>query len=701
MSLQFVMGGAGSGKTRYLYETAIKQAVEQPDRLFLFVVPEQYTMQTQKELVRLHPRKGLMNMDVLSFKRLAYRVFEDLGVQVPAVLDDMGKSMVLRKVAGMVRRDLGLYGSHLEQPGFISQLKSQISELGQYGIRPEDLKQVEAETDHPLLRDKLKDLGVIYKSFRDYIEDHYITAEEILDILCRELPRWEKLKNSVIYLDGYTGFTPVQYRLAELFMLHAREVVCTVTVDLRENPYEKCGIQHLFYMGRHTVCRLKELADRHHVEIKQEIRCDRRPSWRFKDSESLDFLEQNLYRYTGKVWAGKKPDIRLCQGKTPAEEAAYICTMVNRLVREDGLRYREIAVITGDPVSYGRELIHPFEEAGIPYFMDQKKSILENPMVELIRAALETVRDCSYESVFRYLKTGLVYDRETGNSEENEDTPVFSRENVSVLTDRLENYVRALGIRGWKKWDQEWTRPSRGGERLNLKELNQYRQWVLAPLKELREAFSQEGASISTVTSAVRSFLEKMELKEKLEEYAEFFEMRHCRGDENLAKEYGQVYERVEELLLRLEGLLGEEKADRKNYIQILEAGFEEIRVGVIPATADQVMIGDLTRSRLESVKVLFFAGLNEGLVPQRKSGGSLLTDTDREIFRSFDMELAPTAREDSCIQKFYLYLMLQALTQIDPYLGCLFGRRKEYAPLQPDRRGKKAVWGASGGNLL
>ena len=558
MSLQFVMGGAGSGKTRYLYETAIKQAVEQPDRLFLFVVPEQYTMQTQKELVRLHPRKGLMNMDVLSFKRLAYRVFEDLGVQVPAVLDDMGKSMVLRKVAGMVRRDLGLYGSHLEQPGFISQLKSQISELGQYGIRPEDLKQVEAETDHPLLKDKLKDLGVIYKSFRDYIEDHYITAEEILDILCRELPRWEKLKNSVIYLDGYTGFTPVQYRLAELFMLHAREVVCTVTVDLRENPYEKCGIQHLFYMGRHTVCRLKELADRHHVEIKQEIRCDRRPGWRFKDSESLDFLEQNLYRYTGKVWAGKKPDIRLCQGKTPAEEAAYICTMVNRLVREDGLRYREIAVITGDPVSYGRELIHPFEEAGIPYFMDQKKSILENPMVELIRAALETVRDCSYESVFRYLKTGLVYDRETGNSEENEDTPVFSRENVSVLTDRLENYVRALGIRGWKKWDQEWTRPSRGGERLNLKELNQYRQWVLAPLKELREAFSQEGASISTVTSAVRSFLEKMELKEKLEEYAEFFEMRHCRGDENLAKEYGQVYERVEELLLRLEGLLGE-----------------------------------------------------------------------------------------------------------------------------------------------
>ena len=233
MSLQFVMGGAGSGKTRYLYETAIQQSLKQPERSFLFIVPEQYTMQTQKELVHLHPRHGLMNMDVLSFKRLAYRVFEDLGVQVPAVLDDMGKSMVLRKVAGRLKKELGLYGGHLEQPGFISQLKSQISELSQYGVGPEELNQVEEETDHPLLKEKLKDLQVIYRGFKEYIEDHYITSEEILDILCRELPRWEKLADSVIYLDGYTGFTPVQYRLAELFMLHARDVVCTVTVDLR------------------------------------------------------------------------------------------------------------------------------------------------------------------------------------------------------------------------------------------------------------------------------------------------------------------------------------------------------------------------------------------------------------------------------------------------------------------------------------
>ncbi len=227
------------------------------------------------------------------------------------------------------------------------------------------------------------------------------------------------------------------------------------------------------------------------------------------------------------------------------------------------------------------------------------------------------------------------------------------------MTDRLENYVRALGIRGWKRWESQWERPCRGSDRLNLKELNAYRQWILEPLRPLREAFKKEGATIGSVTAALREYLERMGLRGKLEDYSGFFRERANPGDENLAREYSQVYDRVLELLGRLEGLLGAEKTDMKNYSQILDAGFGEIKVGVIPATIDQVMVGDITRSRLEDVKVLFFVGVNEGTVPQRKSGASLLTDRDRTVFKEFNMELAPTAREDGCIQKFYLYLMM------------------------------------------
>ena len=647
MSLQFIAGGSGSGKTRYLYEKVIKESQEHPEIQYLFIVPEQYTMQTQKELVRLHPRHGLLNIDVLSFKRLAYRVFEDLGVQLPAVLDDMGKSMVIRKVAGKLKKDLNLYGGHLEQPGFISQLKSQISELSQYGVSVEDLEMVEEETDRTLLKEKLGDLKNIYKGFKDYIESHYITAEEILDILCRKLPQWEPLKSSVILLDGYTGFTPVQYRLVQLFMIHAREVLCCISADKREMLYKECSMQHLFYMGRHTVCRLKKMAEEHHIPVEKEVWCDHRPAWRFKDSPELDLLEQNLYRYSGKIWEKQPGNILIYRGKNPAEETAYVCSCINEKVQKEGLRYRDMAVVTGDLASYGKEIAHRFDEAGIPYFLDDKKSILENPFIELIRAALDAVKECSYESIFRYLKTGFVYDEQ------------YSPDEAQVLTDRMENYARALGIRGWKNWDMTWEKPCRGGERLNLEELNQYRIWVLEPLKTLRRAFKEENATISSVTAVLRQTLETMKLEEKLESFSAYFLERKEPGDENRAREYSQVYERVMELLERLEGLLGEEKADMKNYIQILDAGFEEIKIGVLPATADQVMIGDITRSRLESVKVLFFTGVNEGIVPQRKAGGSLLNDGDREVFKSLHMELAPTAREEGCIQKFYLYLML------------------------------------------
>ena len=695
MALQFVFGGSGSGKTRYLYEQAIRLSLEQPDRRFLVVVPEQFTMQAQKEIIRLHPRHGIMNIDVLSFKRLAYRVFDELAVKMPVVLDDMGKSMVLRRVSGRKKSGLGLYGSHLGQAGFINQLKSQISELCQYGITPQDLELLQGETENPLLKQKLGDLGLIFQEFKDYIADHYITAEEILDILCRELPRSEMLKNSVIFLDGYTGFTPVQYRIVELFITHALDVVCAVTVDYGADPYRESGIQNLFYMSKHTVCRLAAMAKAGGVELKEDVILDRRPAWRFAQSPALDFLEQNLYRYNGRAWKGEQDQVKLFCGQTPEEEVRYVKSRIESLVREQGLRYRDRAVATGDLAAYGREITRQFDQAGIPFFMDDKKSILENPMVELIRAVLEAVRDFSYENVFRYLKTGLVYDRAEGTADEAQ--PVwenaagadsggeaidweeasdgeladvllgetgggadrrYSREEAAVMTDRLENYVRALGINGWKRWDSQWEAQFKGAENLNLQELNAFRQWILAPLRPLREAMSKD-ATVASVTQALRNYLESMELREKLEEYQAYFAARGLRGDENLAREYGQVYDRVEELFERLTGLLGDEKAERKSYAQILDAGFGEIQVGVIPATIDQVMVGDITRTRLDGVQVLFFVGVNDGVVPQRKNGGSLLGDRDREFFKAHRLELAPTAREDGCMQKFYLYLML------------------------------------------
>ncbi|MBT9800008.1 helicase-exonuclease AddAB subunit AddB [Hungatella hathewayi] len=667
MSIQLLLGGSGSGKTHRLYTDLIKDSMENPDTKYFAIVPEQFTMQTQKEIVTLHPNHGVMNIDIVSFQRLAYRVFEELAIVNPDVLDDMGKSMILRKVTGGKQKELPLYQSHLNQNGFIGQLKSMLSELYQYGITPDMLEAKIPETTSPMLRQKLEDISVIYKAFQEYIRDRYITTEEILDVLCRHLPESKLIRDSVITLDGYTGFTPVQYRLLDLFLRYSRRVVVTVTVDPAVPERGKRGVQDLFYMSCEMIDKLNALARQNHVKREPDIVLDEHPAVRYRRgakrraeqearverkaqagqealtvspaSSALDFLEQNLYRYSGRVYSGKAEEIRLVQAVNPAEEISCVVREIGKMLRE-GYRYRDMAVITGDIGSFARELIHQFDASEIPYFLDDKKSILKNPMVELVRAALETIqKDFSYETMFRYLRTGLVVKPEDERK-----------------LDRLENYVIAMGIRGHKRWNTPWEGWYRGGRDLNLEELNQLREEIMAPLTAFIEAFREEGRTVRTMSEAVVRLLEALSVEEKMLARESAFQEQ---GEFGLSKEYGQVYGLVVDLMDRLARLLGEEKVSRREYAEILDAGFSEIEVGLIPAAVDRIVVGDITRTRLDHIKILFFIGVNDGIVPQKKENSSLFTDKEREFLGSHHIELAPTVRVESFRQRFYLYLAL------------------------------------------
>ncbi|MDO5417982.1 MAG: exodeoxyribonuclease V subunit gamma, partial [Lachnospiraceae bacterium] len=666
MALQFIIGPSGSGKTRYLYEEIIRESMAHPERQYLFLVPEQYTMQTQKEIIRLHPQHGFTNVDVLSFNRLAHRVFGDLAVETLTVLDDMGKSMILRKVAADKKRELHYYQRHLGQMGFVNQLKSLLSEMHQYGITPDMLDELGGQAEQPILKEKLADFGLIYRGFEEYTNEKYMTAEEVLNLCCRFLPEWEKLSRCEIYLDGYTGFTPIQYRILEICLGTCRMVRAAVTADPAEAVYSETDKADLFYMSRHMICRLIDTASRAGAVHEPDVVLGAMPPVRFQSRPRLAYLERNLNRHVGK----KKPfperekgpvnaekeapsggvcrkktaqeEIRIYQGRNPAQEIRFICEQIQKNLRS-GLRYRDMAVITGDLASYGREIRRQFDELEIPYFLDDKKSILSNPLVELIRSSLEVIRmDFSYEDVFRCLKTGLVLADETGRRRES--------------LDRMENYVKALGIRGFKRWSNPWERQYPGGENLNLEELNQLRQAVVESFSTLREGLKEKGGTGRSRTEALTAFLRELSLEERLDEKAERL-MEEGRSE--LSKEYSQVYQLTMELFERLRGLLGEEPMSLKEYEGILDAGFGEIQVGAIPATVDRVVVGDLTRTRLDRIQVLYFAGVNEGVVPQRKENKGLLTDEEREFFAEQQMELAPSAKESGLMQQFYLYLMM------------------------------------------
>ncbi len=640
MALQLILGGSGAGKTTYLYDEVIRLSMEHPDEQYFLIVPEQFTMQTQKDIVTRHPHHGTMNIDIVSFARLAYRIFEELAVEQLAVLDDMGKSMVLRKVAAAEKRQLVLFGGQLNKAGFVGQLKSMLSEFYQYGITPDALREMVPDAKSPLLKQKLEDLALVEQRFQEYIEGHYITTEQVLDVLCRLIPHSKLIRSSVIALDGYTGFTPVQYRLAELFLVYAKQVYVTVTADEKAGIYGKMGIQNLFYMSRQMAVRLSEIAEKNQVKKLPDIMLTDQKNRRFAKSPEIAWMESHLFRYGMETsYSGDDSgSMEFFQAVNPAGEVSYVAHRIQELVQKKQARYRDIAVITGDLPGYGKEIAHQFAQNGIPHFLDDKKNVLDNSLVELIRSSLEAVRqDFSYESVMRFLRTGLV----------SQNRPMM---------DRLENYILALGIRGGKRFRENWERTYRGAGELNLVELNAYRDRVLAPLFAMQDAFREERLTVAGMTAAVLQLLADCGAEEKLKSYQEYFTKI---GEHRLAKEYGQVYGLVTEMLKRLSELLGEETVSRKEYLEILDAGFAELKVGVIPAVADRVVVGDITRTRLAHVKILFFVGVNDGIVPARGEKGSLLSDRDRAFLGEHHMELAPTAKEESFQQRFYLYLMM------------------------------------------
>ena len=259
--LRFCFGASGAGKSTGLYKEIIDRSNKEPDTDFLIIVPDQFTMQTQKDVVKMHPKRAIMNIDVLSFGRLSHRVFEETGHGSFSVLDDVGKSLVLRHVSDMLGDELPIIGRNMHKPGYLDEVKSTISEFMMYGIEDEDLGLLEEKSSKKgALRAKLGDLRLLYARFLEYIEGRFITTEETLDILCRALPESALIRDSVIVFDGFTGFTPIQYRVIRELLALCREVVFSVTIGPDQDPYaDTFQEQELFMLSKKTVRDLEKL----------------------------------------------------------------------------------------------------------------------------------------------------------------------------------------------------------------------------------------------------------------------------------------------------------------------------------------------------------------------------------------------------------------------------------------------------------
>lgn len=639
MPLKFIFGPSGSGKSKHLYKYIIDESKKYPEREFIVLVPEQFTMQTQKDLVTEHPANGIMNIDVLSFARLAYRVFEETGGGRLPVLDDEGKNLILRKIAADYEKELKVLRGNMKKPGYISEVKSVISEFTQYDIGKEEIFRVmETAGEGSGLYWKLKDILVLYQGFSAYLKKRYITKEELLDVLSREIEKSALLKNSTVALDGFTGFTPVQNRLLGELMRCCREVVVTVMMDERENPFSYRHPYQLFALSKQMVTSLVETAREEKVAVVEPEYLYQKPVHRFAGNDALAFLERNLFRHGQKIYGKEQRAVAVHAARNPKEEAYAAAGEIRALVRTGGYRYRDIGVIVSNMDVYGDYLEQAFEAYDIPAFMDHKRSILLNSFVEYIRSLLNMAEQSfTCESVFRFLRTGL-----SGISYED--------------TCLMENYVIGLGIKGYKRWQGQWTRRLRGMDDEELLRLNHLRTAFVEKIDGFVFVLRQRKKTVRDITQALYEFMVQEELQLKLKRQEEAF---LAEGELALAKEYAQVYRILVELLDKFVELLGDEQVSLKEYGKLLEAGLSEARVGVIPPSVDQLVVGDVQRTRLKDIKALFFVGANDAYLPGNLLRTGLLSERDRERFKKEKVNLAPGGKEQAYIQKFYLYMNL------------------------------------------
>ena len=615
MSLQFILGASGSGKSYYIYEKIIKESIENPGTNYIVLVPEQYSLALQRKMVTLHPNKGSMNIDVIGFNRLSYRIFDELNIKPAKVLEDFGKTMLIRQVAGEVEDKLKIYGKSLDKSGFIDEVKSLMSEMYQYDLSKDCLNQILDKLDDTdtLLRDKLQDMLTIFTAFHERVKEEYIVAEQLTELLFSNICRSNLIKNSVIVLEGFTGFTPIQLKCIGELMAYAKKVYAVLTIDKTFYNKKKICEHELFHLSRETMDNLERIAATKRVLKEEDIFIEGEGINRWNSENTNDeliHLEKNLFRYPYKQYQKEVENIKITSFDNPRKEIMGVAEQIKKLVICNGYRYKDIAVISGDfenIIGYVDQLMPKY---GIPYFLDYSRPIKNNQYIDSILHLLRIVEDnFSYDSVFAFLKSGAIADMEADEIEE------------------LENYVLARGIKGFKLWNKPWED--------SVEEIRAYFMEAVLPFYDKVKG---NKVCINEYADAMYSFMENLSYEERM-------------------KEEGDLYNKLVSLLEKMKEIMGSRCVKIDEFSELIDLGLKDISLGMIPGKLDMVTIGDITRTRLEDIKVLFIVGANDGIIPKKNVPAQIITDREKERLGELDFNLAPTEKMNSFIEQFYLYI--------------------------------------------
>lgn len=673
MAIRYILGRSGSGKTeRCLDEIRhmLRQEPEGPPLILL--VPEQATFQAEHALVSTPGLGGTIRAQVLSFRRLAFRVMQEAGGTARVHIDDSGKKMLLYDILHKYGEELRQFRATSEQTGFIDNLNRMYGEFRRYCITPDRLEQFIRHAEgrqepggaFGLPTDKLHDLQFVYKKFEEQLSDHYLDSEHLLTKMSELMAESATIRDARVWIDGFFGFTPQEMQVIGELMNRCRQTTVSLCVDRDYESGDTPDELDLFHPTARTLVRLKRVAEERQAKQAGVVMIEGRPC-RHERSPKLAHLERSFEYRSGRPYRGEAAgdrEIVIAAAVNRRAEAEGAAREIVRLVRDEGCRWRDVAVMVRNLESYGDLLAVTFADYGIPFFLDQKRSVLHHPVVELIRSALEVVAGrWRNDAVFRCIKTELLFPQQrTGDSG-----------NVSRLRDamcRLENYVLAAGVQGsrWteaRKWtyrvgsmlDDVQEGADSGPDESFYLEMDRLRRMIAGPLSELEAGF-READTVRGMAEALYRFLELTNVPSRLEAWS-----RECldAGAPEKAREHTQVWGSIVDLLDQIVEMLGGETMSLDRFAGIVEAGLETVRLGLVPPSLDQVLIGTMDRTRSGAVRHCLVLGANDGVIPAKPDENGVLSEPERERLIEAGLELADGSRRKLMDESFLIYIAL------------------------------------------
>lgn len=645
MGIRFIFGRAGTGKSKFCLEQIKKKIENNNDtNKLILIVPEQYTFDTERKFLDIVTEKGFLRGEVLSFKRMAHRVFEECGGRTDVKISDSGRNMIIYKLLKDKGEELQYFNRMSKEHGFSSVVSKIITEFKKYNISTEILGTREEEIHDEELKKKMNDLKIIYHDFNEILHKRFIDSDDELTLLAEKLIDCNIYDGSEIWIDEFTTFTPQQLEVIKILAKRAKTVNITLCSDSLGGGSE-VDYTDIFDAIRNTENSILNIMKEGNISYLESIDLNKGYSYRFLESEDIQHLEKHFFTYPFKPYKGKANNVRLYKANNSYEEIETVAKDILVMVRDKGYRYRDIAVICRNVDEYEKIATVIFNDYNIPFFLDKKRQILDNPLVVLIISSLEILSsNWSYESVFKYLKSGLV------NIEEK-------------YIDILENYVLANGIKGYK-----WTKDLYDREDIKDDEniVLEIMEEIRAPLIRLHKNINKNN-SVKEIAINLYEFLVELNVFKTLENWLEEFNEL---GYQDKIKEYIQVPEMVMAILDQLVDVLGDEIIDIKEFTKILISGFEEKEIGVIPMALDQVNIGDISRVKGRDVKAVYLIGVNDGVLPAVNKDEGIISDRERDILRDIGIRLASDTKSRAFEEQFIVYT---ALTIASEYLMITF----------------------------